>query len=438
MRIASAGYRHTLPLLAALLLAFFIPAPFLLGSVGMIAVVSAMLVLRGKVIFRNFRNRKLLWAPVALYLWTLASWLWSVDNDEASAILSTKLPLLLLPITLGSSGIFRKKEGRKVFFAFSMGLAVTALYCVGRAWYRYRADGELSHFFYHPLVAGLDANAVYMAWYVVAALLFLLLSPLPDTAGARREAWVRGGLLAVLLPFFLLLSARTLLVTFVAIALPVALVFSFRKKVIRPQKFLIWIFTAAIVLAGIFAVQQPTLQARFRELGHSRPGLSYLEKYQGEEAYFSNMNIRLFLWRVGLKSMLSSPQNVLIGAGVGDAHEAIHEQVRALGIPNVEKDSPNRSVFYNINLHNTFLHIALATGLVGLLLVVVMVASLLLSGLRHYQQTPFLLLFALLSAIFMMQEAVLETQAGTVFYIFFYCLFVDFIYNKKGTGHVSF
>lgn len=426
------GYRRAIPLLAACLLAFAIPFPFFFGSVGVILVVVAAVVFNGRMLFRNFRERKQLWAPVLLYLWTLASWFWSDEKTEAAHILSTKLPLLLLPIAIGCSDCRGHVLRRAVLSFFSVGVAAVGLYCMWTAIGSYRAGGDVQVLFYHRLVSGLSANAVYMAWYVVVAMLFLLLEPVSPPGRWRRAGiGARALLLLVLLPFFFMLAARTLILLFVTVVLPVALALSFRKKMAFSQKALTWAFTGAVALTTAVALRQPVIQARFKELHESKPELSFRKRYQGEEAGFSNMNVRLFLWRVGLQNIGSSPGMLLLGTGVGDAHAAINERVRALGFPNMERESPKRSPFYDINLHNTFLHTALATGLPGLILSLLMAANLFVSGFRRLPRAPFLFFFALLSFSFMMQEAVFETQAGTVFYMLMYSVFAVSCYRPE-------
>ncbi len=432
------GYRRTLPLLAACLLALAIPLPFTFGSVGVIGVVATAVLLCGKILFRNLRHRKLLWLPLALYGWTLASALWSHNGTETSHILSTKLPLLLLPLAIGCSDLYEEPSRRRVMTFLTLGVAAVGAYCMWTSYSHYRVDGDVQGLFYHRLVAGLSANAVYMAWYAVTAILFLLLEPL-KLRGRRGTAamFLRGGALLLLLAFFLMLAARTLLLLFMVAVLPVILIRSFGRKMPLPQKILTWAFVGAVALALGVAARQPAIQARFRELGESRPELSFLKRYKGEENTFSNMNVRLFLWRIGLENMGASPQTLLLGTGVGDAKEAINQSIRDLGIPNMEKDHPERSAFYNINLHNTFLHTALATGLPGLLLAIAMAGTLLRLGIRQFSRRPFLFFFAALSVAFMMQEAVFETQAGTVFYTLVYSVFVSGLYSERRSGSLS-
>ena len=317
--------------------------------------------------------------------------------------------------------IYGRKHLRKVIFRVRFRDGTTGIYCLWNAWSRYQLDKDINHFFYHRLISGLEANAVYMAWYVVTAILFLLLEPLQKNVWALTRLF----LLCILLPFFVLLAARTLLLFFVLVALPVVLFHSFRKKVGRVQKTLIWVFSVGVVVAGFFALRQPVIQSRFRELHSSEPGISFLKHYQGEESRFSNLNIRLFLWRVGWESTTSSPQMVWQGAGIGDAHQVSNARIRALGIQHMEEKDSYRNPFYNINMHNTFIHTGLSNGLVGLLLVLGAVIGLIFLGAKTFRENPFQLLFALLSLLFMMQEAILETQAGMVFYLFFYSLLVD-------------
>lgn len=427
MAATAFAYRQNIPLAAGCLLAFVIPLPYQFGAIGVIAVSATALIFRGKEILQNLRYRKLIWLWLALYIWYGCSWYWSENKAEAQFQLMAKLSLLLLPIFVGCSGLYERKNLRKVLFAFALGTVAAGIYCFWNAWNRYQLDKDVNHFFYHQLISGLDANAVYMAWYVVTALLFLLLEPL------QKSAWavVRLLLLCILLPFFVLLAARTLLLFFVLVALPVTLFHSFRKRVGKAQKALIWTFAAGVVVAGFFALQQPAIQYRFRELHRSEPGISFLKHYHGEEEKFSNMNIRLFLWRVGLESMTSSPEMLWQGAGIGDAHQVSNQRIKELGIPRMEEKSPDRSVFYNINMHNTFIHTGLSTGLVGMLLVLLAAVGLVFVGAKTFRENPFELLFALLSLLFMMQEAILETQAGVVFYLFVYSLLVDSASHMK-------
>lgn len=419
---APTGYRHLVPLLAACLLAFVIPFPFIFGAVGVAVLAVVTVCFQGRYLIFNLRKRKLLWLPIVLYLWTLCTWFWSADKGEAASILSTKFSLFLLPLVLGSSSLQDSVSRRRVLFSFATGVAVIGAYSMASAWEAYLVSRDANVLFYHQLVDGLETNAVYMAWYVVTAILFLLVTP-PDPARSGKVLWVRGLLFAVLLPFFFLLAARTLLFLFLVGVLPVIFLGSFRKKVAFPQKIMTWVFSGVVVLATVLAMRQPAIQARFRELNHSRPELSFLQHYQGEEAQFSNLNVRLFLWRVGWEELTSSTKTFLAGTGVGDTHAAINKRIAALGIPNMEQDASPRNPFYNINLHNTFLHTALATGLPGIVLLLAVVFCLLIAGFRAFPQKPFLLFFTLLALAFMMQEAVLETQAGTIFFMFIWSLY---------------
>jgi hypothetical protein len=423
------GYRQAIPLIGFCLLAWVIPFPFIYSAVGAGIAIGGAVCFLGPRVFRNFSHRKQLWAWVALYVWHACSWFWSADKGQAYADLETKLSLMLLPVAIGSSGLLHRRNLQKVVVAFIIGLAGVACWCMWQSWQRYQLSGDLSTLFYHQLVQGLEANAVYVGWYTITALLFLLLEPVEIPV--FKHAWVRLLLMLILVPFFLLLTARTLLLFFVFVGLPVALMHSFRKQVLPSNRLLIWATVVLMASLSVVAFRNPSIQARFQELQKSRPELSFLPHYHGEDREFGNLNVRLFLWRVGISSLTATPQILFAGTGVGDVHEATNQKIRALGIEDMEATSPERSPFYNINLHNTFVHIALMTGLIGLILLLTGVFTPVPAAVRQFKTYPFDLLFHSSSVIFMMQEAVFQTQAGVIFYILFWSLLTGYQYDRK-------
>ncbi|RYD52864.1 MAG: hypothetical protein EOP52_01580 [Sphingobacteriales bacterium] len=423
------GYRERIPLIGFCLLASVLSFPFIYSAIGVAVATLGAICFLGPALFRNFSQRKLLWVWTALYVWHACSWFWSLDKGQANSDLGTKLSMLLLPVAIGSSGLLSRRNLQKVVFAFISGLTVVACWCMWQSWQRYQISHDANTLFYHQLVQGLDANAVYVGWYTITALFFILLEPVEISF--FRNGFVRLLFIVVLLPFFLLLTARTLLLFFLLVGIPVALLHSFRRRVSRSSRLLIRTTAFLMVALSVVAFRTPSIQARFQELKKSKPELSFLPHYQGEDREFGNLNVRLFLWRVGISSLTATPQVLLAGTGIGDAHLVINERIRQLGIAPMEEQAANRHAFYDINLHNSFLQIALMTGLIGLVLLLTVVFAPFANAIRRFKTHPFDLVFYLSSVVFMMQEAVFQTQAGIIFYLTFWCLLADYGYRNR-------
>ncbi len=415
----------SLTLFAYCFLAFVIPFPFGAGAFGVMLVIAVFLFTNGwRTTIRNYLNRPALWLWAGFYGFHALSYFWSADKDRAVFDLTLKLSLLLLPFLVGARGLLDERSFQKVMWSLVAGLCTIAIWCGISAAYQYKATHDINVFFYHALVKELDANAVYMAWYTFVALAFLLLRASPAVAAGRR--WARRGAVALLLLFFFLLSARTLLLLFVIFLLPLTL---YKKRASLSLIQSVGIGTI-ILLAGacVFVLPNP-VSKRFQELKKSSPKAAFLPHYAGEEAYFGNMAVRLFFWRVALQNVQKHDLWVK-GAGVGGWNQLQNARMKQLGIPDMEEKSPSRNPFYNANLHNTFLQTLIILGIGGLLLLFFLIAVM---PIRHLMAAPsaFKLAFTVVSLFFMFQEAAFQTQAGVIFYVFMISVLSDLYYNRK-------
>ena len=417
----------SLTLFAYCFLAFVIPFPFGVGAFSVMLVIAVFLFTNGwRTTFRNYLNRPALWIWAAFYGFHALSYFWSPDKDRAIFDLTLKLSLVLLPYFIGARGFLDERFFQKVMWSLVAGLCTVAVWCAFGALHQYGVTKDSKVFFYHSLVEGLDANAVYMAWYTFVALAFLLLRALPSpTAGGR---WLYRGALALLSLFFVLLSARTMLLLFVFFLLPLALYKKWRQHAF--SRLQAGIILTVIAVATICMLKLPNpVNKRFQELQESSPKSAFLPHYAGEESRFGNLAVRLFFWRVAFEN-IEAHHLWVKGAGVGGWNQLQNERMRQLGISNMEDNSPYQNPFYNANVHNTFLQTLLILGIGGLLLLLLMV---MIMPLRHFFAAPsaFGGVFIGVSLFFMFQEAAFQTQAGIIFYVFMTSMLADLYYNRK-------
>lgn len=159
--------------------------------------------------------------------------------------------------------------------------------------------------------------------------------------------------------------------------------------------------------------------------------IAWLNDYSNvSEEDFDNVTLRLFLWRMGIES-ISEKNAWLTGLGNGDVHLVLNSKMRDYHIKNIDNpDVGQRPGFYNANLHNMYVQTLVMLGIPGLILfcLVVFMPIFYIFKVTPYQ--PFLI-FHIASMLFMMQEAVLQTQAGIVFYMLISSIFWSVYYRDK-------
>ena len=160
------------------ILAFSIPLPFLFSSASIILLAFVWLL---RFNFQDFatkmKQRKALWLWIALYLMLALSYFYSADKEQSLLDLETKLSIIILPLLVGAGLDINRQLLERIFLSFVLGVSAVSIFCLVQASIAWQETGDYYHFFYHELIRGLDANAVYEAWYTLFSLSILLFFP---------------------------------------------------------------------------------------------------------------------------------------------------------------------------------------------------------------------------------------------------------------------
>lgn len=125
---------------------------------------------------------------------------------------------------------------------------------------------------------------------------------------------------------------------------------------------------------------------------------------QHDSLKIESNSIRLFAWRASLDVI---SKNWLIGVGSGEVHRVLNEYYNTHHLEALSEK--------NINAHNTFFQIMLATGMLGLVVFLYLFMSWIIQLFRYQQvYLGWYVVIALLC--FFSTESVWETQAGTIFW----------------------
>lgn len=137
-----------------------------------------------------------------------------------------------------------------------------------------------------------------------------------------------------------------------------------------------------------------------------------------EEVPKEKLDERLLLWNVGEDLAREAP---LWGYGIGDVQDKLNMAYRERGMEN--------AVDKNLNVHNQYLSVYLATGIFGLAALLYWFFGSLILGIRtrNYLLSVFMLII-IINALF---ENILDRSAGLAFILLFYPLLMQQSLKKK-------
>ncbi len=396
------------------ILAFAIPFPYIAGSISVILIILLWIPQANfRITFKRLWNNKVLLCWMLFYLLHALSYTYSADKADSIFDLQTKLSFLVLPLVIGAGMNITRKQLENIFLGFVSGITVVAVFCLAQATMDYLRTGNNNVFFYHDLIRGLNANAVYMAWYVISSISILILFDWEKLfKGAGKILWYL--ILLIHFTFFILLSSKSLILLFFVFMMPV---FYFRHfhKYYRPLPRILIVGSMLAIGVSIFLSNNP-IRNRYEDILKKGDNSTWIKTGAEKPASFNNFNLRVFLWKIGLKK-ISDEQLWWTGVGNGDVHHTLNREMHDAGINNMY--NPNdRSHLHNVNLHNMYIQTLYMLGIPGLaVFLIIMFAP--FAGLRYIREKTVFFLFQLTAVLFMMQESALQTQAGIIFFTFF-------------------
>lgn len=376
--------------------------PFYIGwtTITIVILLSAILLdaAARKRSLNIIHNWQLYWL-VLLYILYAVSMIYTANKEEGLNNLSSSLSLVIFPVLL--SGLDFQKPGmvKWVLNAFIAGCIAAGVYCLLSALITWLMTGE-NHFFYTQL-------SVYMHPSYFALMLNLCLCYLYNVLVFERDEKRQKPLLILCIFFIntliILLSSKAGIFTAILVQL---LVFAKAFSSTPNRKRIIYIFLGIAVFAFIFyKVIVPRNQERISDSEQQ-----VLVKPLTNETSESS-GVRLLIWKLSLSL---AKENMPFGTGVGDVQDELESGYRDNGMTG--------ALDKRLNAHNQFLQTLLATGIPGLVLLIL---SLLLPIIQGVRSGNFLFwVLPVIVAFNFLFESMLERQAGMVFFTFFMTLFI--------------
>lgn len=378
-------------------------------TIGIIGILLGWLIsFRPKQSITCFKKNVPLWFVSGLYLLGALSYFYTEDKDTWGRLMVLKMPILLLPLALGTSAKFNHKHYKHwlLTFAFSTAFSCLVLFSIGI--YRQVLDPS-QNYLYHQNFAAYNLIAVhYFTMYCIFAFVIILYYYLKSRPIDLKFKVVYILSFAVLAAAIYAGAARMQIATFLLSAV-VFITWYFSKK--KSWKKLIIYQTAA--LGGILglALLIPSSQKRLIE--------TYREwmVYEGKSDDYQT-NHRVFIWRDGMKVIGKQP---LLGTGLGSADNELNEYLKLETAQFWRGNKPYTLGETNYNYHNAYLQHWAALGIFGLVFFIMAILWPFIK-MGKYSFLGYAMLF-ILGASFL-TESMLERQAGTLFFAYFFAMLI--------------
>lgn len=345
------------------------------------------------------RNRLLL-LPVALYLLYIIGLLWTSNFKYAGLDLQSKLPLLLLPVAIGTFEL-SPIEFNRIKSAFRYGCLMAGTVLLISAVKQYFQTNLSSVFFYteysRPLM-----HPTYQSMFLTMGII-LNLDRLNQSADIRRMIPVLSELL--FLSFnMILLSARMALIAAVLVIFYAVI----RCLIQRPRlKIQLAAYAIFMVLTALIYRGANHFSDRF---GQVENAISLKDPTQAKQ--HNSASGRVEIWK---ESIVLLEENWLTGTGTGDVKDEL--------LASYARNNFTYGLERKLNSHNQFLQTFLTLGITGF---IVLLSLFLIPAATLPRTNRFVFLsFALMAGLNSMTESILEVQKGALCIAFFFALILN-------------
>jgi len=345
----------------------------------------------------------------------LLSLFYSSNISVAVSSLEKKLPLLVLPLIIMTSGILNFKGLDWVVKIFAGSVSIASLICLFHAFHRNNylevfSNPNWFYFSYYDLVEILDIQPTYFSVFVsfsFFAAIFMIGNSWVESSWPRRLFYCFWA--CYLYVFLILLSGKTSIIATILIFMAINFVY-FRKR----KQLMVGLLTLLLIVvaSGMIISKLPVAKERFLEvLGINRTSDWVYGDPQRNQPI---PDARLVKWQSSLEVIRN---NWLFGVGSGDLQDELNKQY--------EIHNFQGGIVEQLNTHNQYLQTLVGTGLIGLTFFMVTLIASISKAIRL--NNHFFLVFIALFGLCCLTEAMLERQFG----ILFYCIFSSLLYHRN-------
>ncbi|MEX1000590.1 MAG: O-antigen ligase family protein [Crocinitomicaceae bacterium] len=345
--------------------------------------------------------------PILLYGIYALGLLWTQNMDDGSFDLEVKMSLAILPFFFMLTD-YSKQQLKIIIISFLFCLIGYLLYLFFIGFQTGFSQNNFSPLFYTNFTP--DIHPAYLGFYINISAIILIVDYIRDDLKLFKRKWINPLLFLFLgLVSIFVLSKIGIITTFVLGLILLGYWIKIRKKWLAISVF--FLFAGIVTFTYLKSEYIQTRVSEFVEGVGDGP----------DDNYLYSTSLRVKIWQVAWEKYAEAP---VIGYGTGDVGDVL----QAIYVEREIKRAPD----LHLNAHNQFLQTALGIGITGIVVLMIMLIHPIIRFKANHGYGAGL---SIITFLFFMTESVLETQAGVVGFICFYCLLNGVLENNMNSKH---
>jgi len=334
---------------------------------------------------------------ITFFLLHLVGLLYSTNMHAGWFDIEVKLTMILFPLVFFLSDFLTEQKRKYLLLTFVTGTALGMFMCVGAAFYEYYAN-NVNNFFYMKL--SIFHHPTYFAMYICFSLATILKYLFYDESEFSK--FVKSIFIILIFLFavfiYMLSSKAGIIIYFITLAtMSVPALFKKNKR----------IFASFILLFAVFQIWfSLTQNMRFETVSKS------LATAEENVTTAESNGVRVLIYEAAIYIIKS---NYVVGVGTGDIKDELMLEYK---VRNMKGAFENK-----LNAHSQFLETFIGQGIAGISLLLLIFLVPFISSVKS--KNWLLMTFVILVALNFLTESMLNTQAGVVFFAFFYSFFTS-------------
>lgn len=329
------------------------------------------------------------------FISTCVSAFFSVNSSEALTSIEIKFSFIIFP-WLFFCFDYPIQILKKCLIGFVSGCFFACIFLIGRAAI-YAFKGQSEYFFYTSFSAFLHPS--YFAMYLTFAICVIVLFYQTWFSSQREMKYIAIFFIILFIVSIFLCSSKLGIIGFFII-LPI-LFFTKNRKLFKFK----YLALAVLVFISGFIISSKLFPESFSRLKALKTfNSNHIDKTSKE-----SVAVRLLIWQQALKLIAQAP---IVGYGVGDVNDQLYESYKNQGLEGAYE--------HKLNAHNQYLQTSIGLGLIGFILLFYYTIGQMVVSLIKAKYLLFI--FSLLVTLNFLVESMLQTAAGVLFFVFFYCM----------------
>lgn len=387
---------------------FLLPSNFLTAPVIVLLFVVWLFSGRWSEKRKNLRESPLMWLFVMLGVLYIFGLSWSDNRTEATNSIVVKLSVFVFPVVFGSMR-FDYAKTKKILQALLTGLIAVGFFMIVRSFFT-SPDAGVDVWSYQELSRDLMHPSYLSLYYVIGIMICFHGILLRDVPMNKKALGI--GFVLFFCTLIFMLASKTGIISLVFVFL-----FYIGYAVVRFKRYVVAGAALVVLIIGFFVSLQvfPSIKARLNAM------TEVLSSDQPIDPAATESNrVRLLIWQQDMQLISEHP---LTGVGTGDVQDELMKKYDAAGMTGAKEK--------RLNAHSQFFQTGIALGLPGLVVLAgIFLAAFTIAVRRRY---GFAALLTLLLAFNFIPESMLQLQAGTFLFGFFF----SFILFAADTAVIS-